>query len=94
MEKVVSENEITTVANTDIITDYTVKTDGVLHIAVVTADAGDVRITLDGTNYSTVLDTPVDVWTVINIPVTGQDVFNIQTVDIEVASIRVLLEEL
>lgn len=96
MELVVKSNAITTVANTDILAaDYTFKTSGVIHIAAVsTASAGDLRITLDGTTYSTCINMVDDVWEVINIPVERGDTFNIQTVAIETLSLRVLFEEL
>ena len=86
-----SKDEFTTSANTDIFTDVVIADDGILRIGVVTADAGDTRITLDGTNYSTILDNVADVWETVEIPVKTGDTFNLQTVGIEVTSIRAVL---
>jgi len=82
----------TTTANTDIITDYTIQNDGILHILVETTTAADVRITLNTTNFTTLVDTAADIWTKLDIPVIAGDVFNIQTVDIEAISFRIVLE--
>ena len=92
-QQVTAQNEITTVANTDIITDYDILEDGILTISYVSADTADLRVTLDGTNYSTIHEANVDVWATVNIAVRSGDVFNIQTVGIEVISLRIIFDQ-
>ena len=81
-------------ANTDIFTDVTIGSDGILHIAFETLGAEDVRISLDGgTTFTTLRDSAADIWaTDIQLPVTEGDVLQMQTVGAETISIRVVLE--
>jgi len=81
-------DDFTTTANTDIITDYTFDKDGILRLAIETTTTADVRIALNQTNFTTLIDTAAEIWQFFEIPVTEGDIFNIQTVDIEVISIR------
>ena len=91
-EDVATIDAFTTSANTDIIADYTIQNDGILHIGVETVDTSDVRITLNTTNFTTLIDTAADIWQFLEIPVRAGDVFNIQTVGIEVISFRIIME--
>ena len=82
----------TTVANTDVMVDHIMTKDGLLHISVGTTDAADLRITLDGTNYQTIIDTGADIMTTLIIAVEKGAVFNYQTVAIEILDITIILE--
>lgn len=90
---ITAQNNLTTVANTDIISDYDVPNNGVIRIGLETTTAADVRITLDGTNYTTLTDSAAEIWEFFEIPVSGDDTFNIQTVAIEIISLRVLYSD-
>ena len=81
----------TTEANTDITTDITIAHDGILKFAIETTTAADVRMTLNTTNFTTLIDTAADIWTFVEVPCTAGDVLNIQTVDIEAISITCVL---
>ncbi len=90
-QSLVNIDAFTTEANTDIMTDITIEHDGILHIMVETTTAADVRMTLNTTNFTTLVDTAADIWTHVNVPCSAGDVLNIQTVDIEAISVRVVL---
>ncbi len=89
-----SLDAFTTVANTDIVTDITIADDGILRIFFAGLTSSDFRITLDGgTTFNSLDKTTGDTTIVVfEIPVKGGDVFNMQTVAIEVVNIRVILQ--
>ena len=90
-ETILSLNAFTTSTNTDLMADYRVRQDGIIRLGVETVEVSNVRITLDGTTYTTLIDTAADIWQFLEIPVTQGDLFNIQTVDIEIISLRIIL---
>ncbi len=90
-ETILSLNAFTTSTNTDLMADYVVRQDGIIRLGVETVEVSNVRITLDGTTYTTLIDTAADIWQFLEIPVVQGDLFNIQTVDIEVISLRIIL---
>ncbi len=90
-ETILSLNAFTTSTNTDLMVDYKVRQDGIIRLGVETVEVSNVRITLDGTTYTTLIDTAADIWQFLEIPVVQGDLFNIQTVDIEVISLRIIL---
>ncbi len=80
-------------ANTDIFTDVVIAHDGLLHIAFETLAAEDVRIALNGTNFTTLKDTAADIWnTNITIPCGSGDTLQMQCVGNETISIKIVLE--
>ena len=90
---IASGNAVSASANTDIMADTTIENDGILHVAFETLAAEDFRISLDGTNFTTLADTAADIWNhSIKIPVGVGDIINIQTVGAETVSYRILLE--
>ncbi len=91
-ELIAQEKTKTTVANTDVIVDQVLSKTGLLHISVGTTTASDLRITLDGTNYQTIQDSSADIMTTFTIAVAKGNIFNFQTVAIEVLDITVILE--
>ena len=90
-ETILSLNAFTTSTNTDLMADYVVRQDGIIRLGVETVEVSNVRITLDGTTYTTLIDTAPDIWQFLEIPVVQGDLFNIQTVDIEIISLRIIL---
>ena len=90
-QSLINVDATVTVANTDIITDITIEHDGILRLGLESIDAADWRITLNTTNFTTVLDSAADIWEFVEVPVSKGDVFNIQTVAIETVSIRGVL---
>ena len=90
-QSIANVNALTTVANTDIITDVTIAEDGILRIGIESTSAADFRITLNTTVFTTLGDLAADIWTFFEVPVSAGDVFNMQTVAIEDVSIRVVL---
>lgn len=90
-QSVASGDAVAASANTDIFTDVTIANDGILRIGFETLAAEDVRITLDGTNFTTLVDTAADIWNFVEVPVEAGDVFNLQTVGAETISFRCVL---
>ena len=83
----------TTAVNTDIITDITILEDGILRIGVATEDASaDFRITLNQTNFTTLVDTAADIWHFVEVPCSKGDILNFQTVGAESIDLRVILD--
>jgi len=83
-----SKDNFTTTANTDIISDFTADTDGIIRLGIETTTTADVRITLNQSNFTTLVDSAAEIWAFFDIPIHAGDIFNIQTVDIEIISIR------
>ena len=93
-QDIATKDAFTTVANTDIFTDVVITDDGILRIGVALLTDGDVRITLDGgTTFNSLTKAAgITTYNFFEVPVKGGDVFNMQTVAIEVANIRVILD--